>query len=105
MLGVVCHITSSVMLDRVEDAWDIVWLNTECHCKIGQGTSVDTLMRLWGQLLEDFEEAIVFCELFQGTIVEPQVDGGGQNALNLEKAALDLLELVQHGQDHLFLEV
>ena len=54
---------------------------------------------------EGFEELIRLGQLLQALIVESQSDEGWQDALNFEKSARYLFELIEHRQDDFFLQV
>ena len=58
------------MLDRVEDSWHVVGFNTESDSKLGQGASVNALIRLVSQFLEDFEETVLLSKLFKWLLME-----------------------------------
>ena len=93
------------MLDRVEDSRNIVRFDSKSHCKLSQRASIDALVRFASKSLECIKKAISICEFFKRFFMEPDLNEGRQDALDTEKLAIDFLQLVEHRQNYLFLEI
>ena len=104
-VDVVRNAAGAVVLDAVKDARDAERLDVELDGKSNEGTAVDSLHWLPSQASERPEEPVRLRELLGGRLVEPDRHVRWEYAVDTEEAVLDLLELVQHGQDHFLPQV